>query len=103
MSSPPTALSPLYRPVGDHGLLVEFGETISQETHALVLRLDAALSANRFEGFRESVGYARMRARAHLYPSSEASVPSQRPSTENPPHTRRRTFSTLKSDDTHRP
>src|SRR3984957_10757169 len=55
MSSPPTALSPLYRPVGDHGLLVEFGETITQETHALVLRLDAALSARTFEGFRESV------------------------------------------------
>jgi inhibitor of KinA len=55
MSSPPTALSPLYRPVGDHGLLVEFGETITQETHTLVLRLDAALSAKTFEGFRESV------------------------------------------------
>ena len=55
MSSPPTAFSPLYRPVGDHGLLVEFGETITQETHALVLRLDAALSAKTFEGFRESV------------------------------------------------
>src|SRR6202167_6531912 len=55
MSSPPTAFSPLYRPVRDHGLLVEFGETITQETHALVLRLDAALSAKTFEGFRESV------------------------------------------------
>src|SRR5271156_805524 len=55
MSSPQTARSPLHRPVGDHGPLVEFGETITQETHALVLRFDAALSAKTFEGFRESV------------------------------------------------
>ena len=47
--------SPRYRPVGEHALLVEFGDTISEEAHAQVLRLDAALSAKGFEGFRESV------------------------------------------------
>ena len=47
--------SPRYRPVVDHALLVEFGDTISPEAHAQVLRLDAALSATGFEGFRESV------------------------------------------------
>ena len=52
MRSPQTARSPLHRPVGDHGPLVEFGETITQETHALALRFDAALSAKTFEGFR---------------------------------------------------
>jgi inhibitor of KinA len=36
-------------------LLVEFGDTISEVAHARVLRLDAALSATGFEGFRESV------------------------------------------------
>ena len=47
--------SPRYRPVGEHALLVEFGDTISEEAHAQVLRLDTALSATGFEGFRESV------------------------------------------------
>lgn len=47
--------SPRYRPVGEHALLVEFGDTISEEAHAQVLRLDAALSATGFGGFRESV------------------------------------------------
>jgi inhibitor of KinA len=46
---------PVYRPVADHALLVEFGEKITREAHALVLRLDAALSAKAFPGFRESV------------------------------------------------
>ena len=48
-------LAPRYRPVGEHALLVEFGDTITDETHARVLDLDAALSAKGFEGFRESV------------------------------------------------
>jgi len=46
---------PRYRPVGEHALLVEFGDTIAAETHARVLDLDAALSAKGFDGFRESV------------------------------------------------
>jgi inhibitor of KinA len=46
---------PWYRPVGDHALLVEFGDTITAETHARVLGLDAALAAKGFDGFRKSV------------------------------------------------
>jgi inhibitor of KinA len=48
-------LAPWYRPVGEHALLVEFGDTITAETHARVLGLDAALAAKGFDGFRESV------------------------------------------------
>ena len=48
-------LAPCYRPVGEHALLVEFGDTITAETHARVLGLDAALAAKGFDGFRESV------------------------------------------------
>jgi inhibitor of KinA len=47
--------APWYRPVGEHALLVEFGDTITAETHARVLGLDAALAAKGFDGFRESV------------------------------------------------
>jgi inhibitor of KinA len=46
---------PRYQIVADHALLVEFGETISAEAHAEVLRLDAALAHSPFEGFREAV------------------------------------------------
>lgn len=46
---------PTYRPVADHALLVEFGTTISDDTHAAVLALDAALTAKPFDGYREAV------------------------------------------------
>jgi inhibitor of KinA len=46
---------PRYQAVADHALLVEFGETISAEAHAEVLRLDGALSRSPFAGFREAV------------------------------------------------
>jgi inhibitor of KinA len=49
---PPTF--PRFRPVADHALLVEFGETISAEAHDRVLRLDAALARSPFAGLRES-------------------------------------------------
>src|SRR6516225_11245141 len=55
MTKLPEQPAPRYRPVGEHALLVEFGDTITDETHARVLDLDAALSAKGFEGFRESV------------------------------------------------
>jgi inhibitor of KinA len=55
VSSLPRLPSPVYRPVADHALLVEFGEKITPEAHALVLQLDAALSAKAFAGFRESI------------------------------------------------
>lgn len=46
---------PRFRAVADHSLLVEFGETISAEAHAQVLRLDAALCRSPFAGFTEAV------------------------------------------------
>lgn len=46
---------PRYRPVADHAVLVEFGETIARETHDCVRRLDAALARKPFAGFTEAV------------------------------------------------
>jgi inhibitor of KinA len=43
------------RPVGDQGILVEFGDRIDGEVHERVLSFDAALHAAAFEGFTESV------------------------------------------------
>ena len=48
-------MTPLFRPVAEHALLVEFGTRLSDETHAAVLRLDRALAASPFPGFAESV------------------------------------------------
>lgn len=48
-------MTPLFRPVAEHALLVEFGTHLSDETHAAVLRLDRALTAHPFPGFAESV------------------------------------------------
>jgi inhibitor of KinA len=46
---------PRFRPVGDRALLIEFGEVIEKITHDHVMRLDAALAANPFDGFTEAV------------------------------------------------
>ena len=46
---------PIFRPVADHALLVELGETISEHVHADVLRLDRALTARPFIGFSEAI------------------------------------------------
>lgn len=46
---------PLFRPVADHALLVEFGQKITDETHAEVLALDRALTAHPFPGYVEAV------------------------------------------------
>lgn len=46
---------PVYRPVGDRALLVEFGETIEKVTHDHVVRLDAALAADPFVGLTECI------------------------------------------------
>lgn len=48
-------MTPLFRPVAEHALLVEFGSHLSDATHAAVLRLDRALAARPFAGFAESV------------------------------------------------
>ena len=46
---------PIFRPVADHALLVEFGDRISAPVHDAVLRLDQALTASPFAGFVEAV------------------------------------------------
>ncbi|MFT4150274.1 MAG: allophanate hydrolase subunit 1 [Paracoccaceae bacterium] len=46
---------PLFRPVAEHSLLVEFGDRIDPEVHARVLHLDRALAARPFPGFAEAV------------------------------------------------
>ncbi|MEK1929266.1 MAG: allophanate hydrolase subunit 1 [Pararhizobium sp.] len=48
-------ITPQYRPVAGHALLVEFGEVIDQRIHNQVVRLDIALKATPFNGFTEAV------------------------------------------------
>jgi inhibitor of KinA len=50
-----TAAWPRIRPVGDCGMLVEFGDRIDEVVHAKVLALDAAVSADPPAGLRETV------------------------------------------------
>nr|WP_241749095.1 allophanate hydrolase subunit 1 [Pseudoroseomonas aerophila] len=49
------AAYPAFRPVADHAILVEFGDTIGHAVHDEVLRLDAALSPSSVPGFLEAV------------------------------------------------
>ncbi|MGV8986082.1 MAG: 5-oxoprolinase subunit B family protein [Cypionkella sp.] len=46
---------PIYRPVADHALLVEFAASISDAVNAQVLDLDQALAALPFPGLRETI------------------------------------------------
>lgn len=46
---------PQFRPVAEHGLLVEFGDRLDPATHGAVLRLDRGLAAQPFPGFVEAV------------------------------------------------
>lgn len=46
---------PVFRPVAEHGLLVEFGDRIDAAAHAAVLALDRALALLPFAGFIEAV------------------------------------------------
>lgn len=46
---------PIFTPVAEHSLLVEFGDRIDHRIHAQVLRLDTALVAEPFDGFLEAV------------------------------------------------
>lgn len=48
-------MAPRFRPVAEHALLVEFGETITDAAHEAVLALDRSLAAAPFEGFREAI------------------------------------------------
>jgi len=47
--------APRFRPVADHAILVEFGETITDAAHDAVLKLDRALAAHPFAGFNEAI------------------------------------------------
>lgn len=51
----PARSFPVFSPVAEHGLLVEFGETIDRDIHARVLQLDRALASAPFDGFLEAV------------------------------------------------
>lgn len=46
---------PRFRPVAEHALLVEFAETLDDDAHRAVLRLDRALTGDPFPGLREAV------------------------------------------------
>lgn len=51
----PTPNAPIFRPIAERAVLVEFGTALDQAAHAAVLGLDQALAANPCVGFRESV------------------------------------------------
>lgn len=51
----PTPIAPIFRPIAERAVLVEFGMALDQATHDAVLRLDQALAASPCVGFRESV------------------------------------------------
>ncbi|SDN88821.1 allophanate hydrolase subunit 1 [Ensifer sp. YR511] len=46
---------PVFTPVADHSLLIEFGDLIDHRIHARVMQLDRALAAHPFTGFVEAV------------------------------------------------
>lgn len=46
---------PAFRPVAEHALLVEFGDTVGPLAHDPVLGLDRRLAAAPFPGFREAI------------------------------------------------
>jgi inhibitor of KinA len=48
-------MTPIFRPVADHALLVEFGSEITAEAYAKVRHLDAILAKQAPQGFIESV------------------------------------------------
>lgn len=50
-----TRLFPAFAPIAEHSLLVEFGDSIEDATHARVLALDRALTEAPFAGFLEAV------------------------------------------------
>ena len=51
----PTPSAPIFRPIAERAVLVEFGTALDQAAHDAVLRLDQALAVQPFAGFRESV------------------------------------------------
>lgn len=56
MASPaPEAAFPVFRPVADRAVLVDFADSFSDATHAAVLGLDRALADNPFPGLQEAI------------------------------------------------
>lgn len=51
----PTRTFPVFQPVAEHALLVEFGDKVDRGIHAKVVQLDKALLAGPFQGFIEAV------------------------------------------------
>ena len=54
MTAPPVS-GPVFRPVGEAALLVEFGDRIDEEVNARVIALDTALRERPFDGMLETV------------------------------------------------
>ena len=48
-------MQPVFHPVADHAVLVEFAASIDPAAHAAVLRLDQALASMPFSGFAEAI------------------------------------------------
>ncbi|ONG56052.1 kinase [Pseudoroseomonas deserti] len=66
---------PVFRPVADHALLVEFGDRIDRDVHDQVLRLDAGLSPESVPGFLEAVpAYVNILVRFDPMQTDHASV-----------------------------
>lgn len=55
MAGDPRPAAPVFRPVGDRAMLVEFGASIAPQAHAAVLALDDALADRPFPGLVETV------------------------------------------------
>ena len=51
----PTPHTPIFRPIAERAVLVQFGPALDQAAHAAVLRLDQALAANPCAGLCEAV------------------------------------------------
>ncbi len=51
----PSPNAPLFRPIAERAVLVEFGTALDHTAHEAVLRLDQALAAQPFPGFREAI------------------------------------------------
>lgn len=51
----PTPNAPVFRPIAERAVLVEFGTKLDHAAHDAVLRLDQALAAQPFIGFREAI------------------------------------------------
>ncbi|WP_054006727.1 5-oxoprolinase subunit B family protein [Cypionkella psychrotolerans] len=51
----PSPNAPIFRSIAERAVLVEFGTVLEHAAHDAVLRLDQALAAQPFPGFRESI------------------------------------------------